>query len=296
MDGVTPEARVLSIQSHVVRGYVGNKSAVFPLQVLGFEVDAINSVQFSNHTGYQSWTGQVLNGDQLWALIEGLEKNGLLKGYTHLLTGYVGSETFLRMILCVLQILRKYNPGLLYVCDPVMGDDGKLYVPKELVPLFRDEVVPQASLLVPNQFECELLTGISIRNELDAAEACDVLHRKGVVAVIITSLDIAGPESILLFASVPVSSSPVGLIKFKIKIPRLKTSFSGTGDLIAALLLAHSYRNPQDWIHSCELVVGTIQAVLRKTEESGGFELRLVQSKKHIESPEPLYKAEMFLS
>jgi len=78
--------RVLSIQSHTVQGYVGNKSAVFPLQLLGFDVDPINSVQFSNHTGYPTFRGQVLNGKQLWDLIEGLEENQLLH-YTHLLTG-----------------------------------------------------------------------------------------------------------------------------------------------------------------------------------------------------------------
>jgi pyridoxine kinase len=78
--------RVLSIQSHTVQGYVGNKSAVFPLQLLGFDVDPINSVQFSNHTGYPTFRGQVLNGSQLWDLIEGLAENDLLH-YTHLLTG-----------------------------------------------------------------------------------------------------------------------------------------------------------------------------------------------------------------
>nr|CAB3466414.1 unnamed protein product [Digitaria exilis] len=110
--------RVLSIQSHTVQGYVGNKSAVFPLQLLGFDVDPINSVQFSNHTGYPTFRGQVLNGKQLWDLIEGLEENELLH-YTHLLT----------------------------VCDPVLGDEGKLYVPQELISLYQQKVVITSALI-----------------------------------------------------------------------------------------------------------------------------------------------------
>ncbi|KAH9306546.1 hypothetical protein KI387_010950, partial [Taxus chinensis] len=105
--------RVLSIQSHTVQGYVGNKAAVFPLQLLGFDVDPINSVQFSNHTGYPTFRGQVLNGEQLWALIEGLEANDLLC-YTHLLTGYIGSVSFLDTILQVVEKLRSVNPDLIY--------------------------------------------------------------------------------------------------------------------------------------------------------------------------------------
>ncbi|CAK9152318.1 unnamed protein product [Ilex paraguariensis] len=143
-------------------GYVGNNSAVFPLQLLGYDVDPINSVQFSNHTGYPTFKGQVLNGKQLWELIEGLEANNLLF-YTHLLTGYIGSVSFLNTVLEVINKLRSINPKLTYggsiaatakitpvllvivleiflsVCDPVMGDEGKLYVPPELVSVYREQ-------------------------------------------------------------------------------------------------------------------------------------------------------------
>ena len=127
------EQRVLSIQSHTVHGYVGNKCAVFPLQLLGFEVDPVNSVQFSNHTGYPTWRGEVLQGDALWALVEGLQANALLAGYSHVLTGYIGSVSFLRTVLRTVQALRDANPRLTFFCDPVMGDHGKLYVPEPLV-------------------------------------------------------------------------------------------------------------------------------------------------------------------
>lgn len=113
MSASTITPRVLSIQSHVVHGYVGSKCAVLPLNRLGLEVDAINSVQFSNHTGYPQFTGQVLDGDGLTVLVDGLEANGLLR-YTHLLTGYIGSLSLLETIASVVQRLRRVNPDLIY--------------------------------------------------------------------------------------------------------------------------------------------------------------------------------------
>ena len=142
--------RVLSIQSHVVHGYVGNRAAVFPLQLLDFEVDFINSVQFSNQTGYKSFRGQRLNSDDLDELFLGLKENNLVN-YTHLLTGYVGNEAFLNKLADLIEEMKGINPNLIYciylilffstsklkaktclfvclfkVCDPVLGDNGKL--------------------------------------------------------------------------------------------------------------------------------------------------------------------------
>ena len=138
--------RVLSIQSHVVHGYVGNKCAAFPLQLLGFHVDPINSVQFSNHTGYCTFRGAVLQGDELLNLIEGLKENDLLGGYSHVLTGYIGSSSFLEAVVRTLRTLREANPAIEYYCDPVMGDNDELYVPQELVAIYRETVVPLATV------------------------------------------------------------------------------------------------------------------------------------------------------
>ena len=164
------ELRVLSIQSHVVSGYVGNKSATFPLQLLGFEVDAINSVQvryqyiliqdliwnfyaqFSNHTGYAKGVrGQVLDDKQLRELIEGLKMNEL-DIYSHIINGYIGSDTLLKQLKGTIQDFKSKNPDLVFVCDPVMGDTGPgWYVPKSLLPIYRDEILPLADVCVPNQ-------------------------------------------------------------------------------------------------------------------------------------------------
>ncbi|KAL9256755.1 Pyridoxal kinase-like protein [Drosera capensis] len=124
----------------------------------------IPSTQFSSQiilARYPTFKGQVLNGKELWDLVEGLAANDLLY-YTHLLTGYIGSVSFLNAVLEVVDKLRSVNPRLVYVCDPVMGDEGKLYVPPELVAVYREKVVPVASMLTPNQFEAEQLTGLRI--------------------------------------------------------------------------------------------------------------------------------------
>ena len=116
---------------------------------MGFEVDVINSVQFSNHTGYPSgWEGEVLDGSMLRQLVDGMDRNGLLSsesdsgGIGNILTGYIGSESFLRAVVSVVQKLKDLNPKCRYICDPVLGDMGKFYVPKELVDIYRRDVLP----------------------------------------------------------------------------------------------------------------------------------------------------------
>ncbi|XP_044740537.1 pyridoxal kinase [Chrysoperla carnea] len=279
--------RVLSIQSHVVSGYVGNKAATFPLQVLGFEVDPLNSVQFSNHTGYGSWKGQVLNEKDLDDLSEGLDKNKL-NFYTHLLTGYVGSPSFLRRIAEEVKKLKTINPNLIYVCDPVMGDNGEMYVPKELLPIYRDEIISLADILTPNQYEAELLTGIKIKSINDAWKAIDEFHVKGVKTVAISSTNLGTDEYFLGLCSSVIYGKPT---KVTIKIKKLPANFTGTGDVFAALFLAWMYKTENNLKVTLENTIATLQGVLRNTLQMNtdktikSLELRLISSKNVIENP-----------
>ncbi|CAN1160827.1 Pyridoxal kinase [Linum perenne] len=292
--------RVLSIQSHTVQGYVGNKSAVFPLQLLGYDVDPINSVQFSNHTGYPSFKGQVLNGQQLWELIEGLQANNLLF-YTHLLTGYIGSVSFLNTVLEVVNKLRTINPKLIYVCDPVMGDEGKLYVPPDLVAVYREKVVPVASMLTPNQFEAEQLTGSRIVSEDDGREACNKLHAAGPSKVVLTSINIDG--GLLLIGSDQKEKGQPPQ-QFKIAIPKIPAYFTGTGDLMTALLLGWSNKYPDNLDKAAELAVSSLQALLQRTVDdyrkagydpaASSLEIRLIQSQDDIRNPNIRFKAQLY--
>ena len=118
--------RVLCIASHVVHGYVGNRAAVFPLQVLGFDVEVINSCQLSsNHTGYPTYKGDFLSGTQLDNVVDGLQFNHLLD-YDFVLTGYIRNEGFLASVIRLIDLIKQNRPSVRYVCDPVLGDHGKV--------------------------------------------------------------------------------------------------------------------------------------------------------------------------
>ncbi|XP_051999202.1 pyridoxal (pyridoxine, vitamin B6) kinase a isoform X2 [Xyrauchen texanus] len=268
------DRRVLSIQSHVVRGYVGNKSASFPLQVLGFEVDSINSVQFSNHTGYEHWKGQVLTAEELHVLYEGIKLNNV-NHYDYVLT----------------------------VCDPVLGDNGAMYVPENLLPIYRDKVVPSADIITPNQFEAELLTGRTICTEKDAIEVMNLLHSKGPDTVVITSSDLPSPlgDQYLVALGSQKRVKPDGAKvtqQIRMDIPKVDAVFVGTGDLFAAMLLAWTHHHPNDLKTACEKTVSVMHHVIKRTityaNEVAGpnqkpspaqLELRMVQSKADIEDP-----------
>ncbi|XP_075977603.1 pyridoxal kinase [Anticarsia gemmatalis] len=281
--------RVLSIQSHVVHGYVGNKSAVFPLQVLGFEVDFINTVQFSTHTGYKHIKGNVLQNEQLDELIEGLVLNEV-DYYTHFLTGYSRSPDSLKKIAEIIKKLRQKNPKLLYVCDPVMGDNGEMYVPEEILPVYRDVVVPLADILTPNQFEAELITGIKVKDIGGALKAIEALHAKGVKTVVLSSTDLGDDNSMIALASSAGSC-------YQIQIKKLDATFTGTGDLFAALFLAWWHKTNNDLKLTLEKTISTLQHIVQDTYQRARtihptgkipralIELRLVQNKTIIEDP-----------
>ncbi|XP_032828676.2 pyridoxal kinase isoform X1 [Petromyzon marinus] len=318
-----PECRVLSIQSHVVRGYVGNKSAAFPLQVLGFEVDTINSVQFSNHTagihdcikdgtvGYAHWRGQVLKSDELKELYQGLRLNDITR-YDYVLTGYTADKSFLEQLVGIVKDLKKQNPKVIYVCDPVLGDkwngEGSMYVPEELLPVYRDQVVPLADIITPNQFEAELLTGRTLNTEKEALEVMEVLHAMGPHTVLITSSDFipSCENDLLVVLGSRITCKPDGTNskeKIRLEIPKLDAVFVGTGDLFAAMLLAWIHHHPDNFKLACEKAVSAMSHVLKRTlscaqAQAGGgkprvaeLEIRMVQSKRDIENPKVLIQA-----
>ncbi|KAL6079767.1 pyridoxal kinase [Balamuthia mandrillaris] len=275
---VAEETRILSVQSHVVSGYVGNKAAIFPLQLLGLEVDFINTVQFSNHTGYAKWAGERTTGEQVRTLFETMDYNGLLC-HSHVLTGYIGRVEVLRAVLDALRRMRETNPDITFFCDPVMGDDGHLYVPKELVEVYRDEALPLANFVTPNQFECEQLTGQAIKTEEDAIAACDLLHEKGVSVVVVTSLFYGAEGEIILLASQQKRNNSKQREKateedgeqtkkaerWRIRIKSFPEHFSGNGDLCSALLLAWSILHPDNLALACEKAVAGVHVVLQNT-------------------------------
>nr|AYV89088.1 pyridoxal kinase [Tetranychus truncatus] len=283
--------RVLSIQSHVVHGYVGNKSATFPLQVLGFEVDAINSVQYTNHVHYKVTKGQELFGNDLDDLFKGINGNEYVDQYTYLLTGYCRSASFLSKVVEVVTEMKKMNPKLKYVCDPVMGDNGKFYVSADQVQIYREQLLPLADIITPNQFEAEALTGIKINNTDDISKAIEILHSKGVSCVVITSTEISDDKTLCCYAS---RLSGDKNERFSLVFPKIDARFVGSGDLFAALMLAWLHKTDYNLKISIEKTIATMQIILKRTydyaSKIGKFdddtlELKIVQSKSDIEDP-----------
>eukprot|EP01096_Ripella_sp_DP13-Kostka_P012133 TRINITY_DN49_c2_g1_i1.p2 TRINITY_DN49_c2_g1~~TRINITY_DN49_c2_g1_i1.p2 ORF type:complete len:346 (-),score=135.36 TRINITY_DN49_c2_g1_i1:39-1007(-) len=312
-------SRILSIQSHVVAGYVGNKSAIFPLQLLGFDVDSVNTVHFSNHTGYrQGWEGERLSAEQFKKIIDGLRRNGLLRQEV-ILAGYCGNAEVLVEIGDLVRDHRQKGEQLFFVCDPVMGDNGKLYVGLPIVDQYRDNLVPIADLITPNQFELETLTQRTIKSLDEAAEACDVIHDKGVETVIVTSLFLEEGVNMLLGSFRQRGQDKTE--RFLIRHPQIECYFIGTGDLFSAILVGYIFQaapkqpagqplvalNASIIQSACEKGVGCVHNVLTKTKvwqsthqhllgEFPDGELRLVHCRDDIEHPTILFPAEPFVA
>ncbi|KAH6650122.1 Ribokinase-like protein [Chaetomium tenue] len=240
---LVPETRVLAVASHVVSGYVGNKIAVFSLQSLGCDVAALNTVQFSNHTGYRQWTGSRVSAQEITDLYQGL-KQSYLDDFDMMLSGYVPGAPALEAVGQIAQELKRKaesKPGsFFWVLDPVMGDNGNLYVAPDVVPVYKS-LLHHADLVLPNQFEAELLSDVPITDMASIGRALQVMHeRYGIPHIVITSVSLPHPDHPVSSLSVVGSSMTTAGRRaraFKIVFPAIDCYFSGTGDMFAALMV-----------------------------------------------------------
>ncbi|CAB4255412.1 similar to Saccharomyces cerevisiae YNR027W BUD17 Putative pyridoxal kinase, a key enzyme in vitamin B6 metabolism [Maudiozyma barnettii] len=234
--------QILSIQSHVVHGYVGNKAATFPLQYRGWNVDSLNTVQFSNHPGYGSFTGFRDDKENLYKIIDSGLINGLNIKYNAIITGYLPSVDSLQSIsrlvndLCI-------KEQIPWILDPVLGDNGKLYVDMECVTIYKDILSTcQVYLTVPNQFEMETLTGMKIKDMDTLKRSFQNFHRSypGVKRVIVSSIDFSMDHSQSTDCdtyTVAFAESP-NFDQFQyFTVEKIQAHFNGSGDLFSALLV-----------------------------------------------------------
>lgn len=264
---------ILSIQSHVSYGHVGNAAAVFPLQRLGFEVWPVHTVLFSNHTGYGAWRGEVVRPDAIRAILAGIGERGVLAGCGAVLSGYLGDGALGAAVVEAVRAVKAANPAALWTCDPVMGDVGPgVFVREGLPDFFRERAVPAADIVTPNRFELELLTGMTARDLDGARGAARALLAQGPRIVLVTSLDRAdrAEGSIEMLA---VSRDEAWLIA----TPELAfpVAPNGSGDATAALFTGH-YLETGDMRVALERTAAGIFAILDATRTSGGRELALV--------------------
>ncbi len=277
---------VLSIQSSVAYGHVGNSAAVFPLQRMGFEVWPVNTVQFSNHTGYGQWRGQVLPAEDVAGIIRGIEDRDVLAGCDAVLSGYMGDASLGEVIVGAVGRVKKLNAKAIYCCDPVMGDAGRGFFVRPGIPRFIKEVaVPAADIITPNQFELEFLTGLEVGDLYGALEAADEARRLGPETVLTTSLRRrdADADTIEMLA---VSGEGAWLVQ----TPMLALEVNGAGDATAALFLARLLRGATP-AEALSMTASAVYAVLEETRRTGSREMRLVAAQESIAEPPRRFEA-----
>lgn len=270
---------VLSIQSSVAYGHAGNSGAVFPLQRLGHEVWPVYTVQFSNHTGYGEWRGQVFTPDAVADVIRGIEERGVFPRCDAVLSGYQGAPQMGEVILDAVAKVKAANPGAIYCADPVLGDVGRgFYVEPGIPEFMRDHVVPAADIITPNQFELNFLAGRDIESVEELLTAADELREMGPQTVLVTSVQTRDtPADAVRMAVV------TGEGAWMVTTPYLPMYVSGSGDATAAIFLARSMtESPADALAD---TADSVFAMMSATHEAGVEEILLVESQEAIAHP-----------
>ena len=278
---------ILSIQSHVAYGHVGNDAAVFPLQRLGVEVWPIHTVQFSNHTGYGKWRGEVFGAEQIGEVMQGIEECGVLPSCDGVLSGYMGSADIGAAILDAADRVKAANAKAIYCCDPVIGDVGRgIFVRPGIPEFIRERALPAADIVTPNQFELDLLSGLTSKSMQEAVRACGVLHAMGPKRVLVTSLhaEDTPKDQIDLLASGPDG-------RFRVRTPLLDISVNGAGDAIAALFLFHVLKTGAT-ADALSRAASSVFGMLKRTKEAGSREILLVAAQDEFVRPSRIFAAE----
>ncbi|WP_431800602.1 pyridoxal kinase PdxY [Microbacterium sp. bgisy203] len=277
--------RILSIQSAVAYGHVGNSAAVFPLQRIGVEVMPVYTVNFSNHTGYGAWRGPLISPDDVRDVITGVEERGAFASTDVVLSGYQGSEGIGDVILDAVARVKAANPDAVYSCDPVMGNaKSGCFVAPAIPILLREKVVPAADIITPNQFELGFLTETE-PSDLDSTLASvDAARAMGPSTVLVTSVE--RPERPVLedgrdtIEMLAVDDAGAWIVR----TPHIPMKANGSGDVTAALFTAH-YRASGNAADALAKTVSSVYDLLQTTYDSGQRELQLVEAQEFYAHP-----------
>ena len=274
---------VLSVQSRVAYGHVGNAAAVFPLQCLGVEAWALDTVAFSNHTGHGRWRGDVVAAEFVASLFEGIADLGVLPDIDAVLSGYIGTAETGAVLLDIVGRVRNANPKAKFCCDPVIGDiDTGPYVRDGVAEFFRDAALALADIVTPNRFELEFLTGRIVASLDDAAEAAAALRGQGPETVLVTSLDVA-PGQLTMLASGADGN-------WVVETPQLPAMLNGCGDVTAALFLGNLL-NGASLADALARTAASMFVVIETTVALDRYELALVAAREELARPSRVFKA-----
>jgi pyridoxine kinase len=278
---------LLSIQSHVAYGHVGNAAAVFPLQRLGAEVWPIHTVQFSNHTGYGSHTGEVFGAPAIRDIFDGIAALDVLAECDGVISGYMGSAAIGETIVDIVGQVRQCNPAARYCCDPVIGDVTRgVYVPPDVAALVKERVVAAADVVTPNHFELDLIAGRKTAAFADVRAAVNLIHGRGPRVVLVTSLRTQETPDDALDMLVSDGSG-----QFRLRTPLLPIKANGAGDLMAALFFLHHFRTGSA-AQAMALAASSVFGVLHRTADAGAREMLLIEAQDQIIKPSRLFRAE----
>ncbi|HEX7924050.1 MAG TPA: pyridoxal kinase PdxY [Bradyrhizobium sp.] len=277
---------VISIQSQVAWGHVGNSAATFPIQLHGIDVVAVPTTLLSNRPGYPTIRGRVLDVQLVADLLRGVEERGAVESARMILSGYLGSADIAMDVADFVARAKAENPALLYCCDPVLGDrDRGMFVRSDIPPLVRDELCPLADIITPNHFEFEFLCGARVTTTDAVIAQARALLARGPATIVITSAELAGtPDSEIETLAIERTGA------WRVRTPRVPISPSGTGDLFAALFVAARVRGlatPDALSHAAS----SIHGVLVRTAERGTEEMRIVESAELMLDPKPRFAA-----
>ena len=278
---------ILSIQSSVAYGHVGNSAAVFPLQRLGVEVWPIHTVHFSNHTGYGAWRGPLMAPEDVRAVLTGVQERGALPEVDAVLSGYQGGEQIGEVILDAVARTKEANPGAIYACDPVMGNAASgCFVHPAIPVLLRERVVPHADVITPNQFELGFLTETDPGDLDSTLDSVEQARAMGPSTVLVTSvLRPDRPEGTIEMLAVQGDGAWI------VQTPHLPLKANGSGDVTAALFTAHLLDTADAGV-ALGRTVSSVFDLLERTHESGRRELQVVQSQAQIANPRMQFAVE----
>ena len=271
---------ILSIQSLVAYGHAGNSAALFPLQRLGFDVWPVVTVHFSNHTGYGAARGPLLSSEDIAEVIHGVEDRGALDRCDAVLSGYQGAEDVGAVILEAVRDVKSRNPEAIYFCDPVMGDVGRGFFVRPGIPEFmRDQVVPAADVITPNQFELAFLAGAETRTQAEVVAAANAVRATGPTTVLVTSaITEETPEDSIDMVAVSDEGA------WTVRTPRLPINPPGAGDLTSAVFLANVLEG-HDLPTALARTTSSVYAVMEATADAGTREMRIVAAQDAMAAP-----------
>jgi pyridoxine kinase len=261
---------VISIQSQVVHGHVGNSAALYPMQAEGVSVAAVPTTLLSNHPRYPTVRGRVLEAELVADLLRGVEERGLIEQAAVLLTGYLGSQANADVVADFAERALRRNPKLVYLCDPVIGDDDQVYVADGILDVIRTRLVPAATFVTPNTFELELLSGVKAQDAPGVLAASAAITAQGPRGVIVTGCTLADTPT----GQVETMFCAGGKLS-RFATPRLPIRPCGTGDLFAGLVAAQLVKGAAAEA-AVRHAVDTVFAVLVRTRERGAEEMELI--------------------